>query len=692
VSSRAVGPHVALAVVVLAWRAVAAEVPPDPFGGPVRIEETVVTGTKVETERWEATVPTQVVPGERIEEVGTVSVENALAEIPGLYVRRNDQFRLGASTVRMQGADPNKVAILVDGRRVRGGVEGVVDLRDLGASNVERVEVIRGPATSLYGSDAMAGVVNVITRQGSAEPRTEVTGALGDFARRFGAIGHGWALGRLRYFVSAQHDQFRLVEQFPGVSDQYTRANRDATQDRDQVGLRLDADPAPGHGVTLSPSFQQQTDPESVARNWAVGGEWRWDTSEHTRLTTWGNRYEFDRTNDLEGFEEDVRFVDWEGETRWEAALPAWGWHDHRLTLGLRGRQQALDQETAALVLPSGGRIAPRVDASVWQVSPFLQSDVEIVPGVRLLVGSSFDVHEQYGLDANPRGTLSWWPVEWLRLSGTVGRGFRAPDLIQLYGVDVNAGGLYALLGNPELEPETDLAYQLEAAVRFSGVDAFVTAFRHEFEDLIAFTQLRTCRGPNTPRGCVPDPLPALPGELRFQTRNFAEAITQGIELGIEVALPRLLGVDTLHDVRAGIGYAFLDTENRSGIEGEDGRSLPFRPRHRALPSLAWRREDWGVTARIWGEYEDDAFADPTNLPGGAIPNYWLWNFKVTLAPWRLLPAAESRALSTALGVGRHVAFFVQGENVFDQEVGDVTTTGQLTSPANYLFGLTARF
>jgi outer membrane receptor for ferrienterochelin and colicins len=669
----------------------AAEAPPDTFGGPVRLEETVVTGTKIETERWEATIPTQVVPSERIEEVSTVSVENALAEIPGLYVRRNDQFRLGASTVRMQGADPNKVAILVDGRRVRGGVEGVVDLRDLGTNNVERVEVIRGPASSLYGSDAMAGVINIITKKGSPEPQTHLVGALGDFAREFGAVSHGWQVGPVRYFLAAQHDEFRLFEQFPFISDQYT-GNRDAKQKRDQAAVRFDVDPAPGHGITLSPSFQQQDDPESTARNWAVGGEWRWDTSENTRLTTWANRYEFDRSNDLEGFQEDLLYVDWEGESRWEAKLPPWGWRDHRVTLGVRGRQQSLEQTADAVELPGGGTLAPTVDESVWQASPFLQSDVEIVEGVRLLLGSSFDVHERYGLDVNPRGTLSWWPAEWLRVSGTVGKGFRAPDLLQLFSVDVNAGGLYALLGNPDLDPEKDLAYQLEAAVRFAGVNGFVSAFRHEFEDLIAFTQVSTCRGPNTPHGCIPDPLPGLPGDLRFQTQNFAEAITQGVELGVELELPRLLGIDTPHDVRAGLGYEFLDTENKNGIEGEDGEDLPFRPRHRVLPSLAWKREDWGVAARVWGEYDDDSFADATNLPGGHIPNYWLWNFKVTLAPWRLLRDPESRALATVLGVGRHVAFFVQGENVFDQEVGDVTSTGQLTSPANFLLGLTARF
>ena len=110
------------------------------------------------------------------------------------------------------------------------------------------------------------------------------------------------------------------------------------------------------------------------------------------------------------------------------------------------------------------------------------------------------------------------------------------------------------------------------------------------------------------------------------------------------------------------------------------------------MPSLAWKRQDWGAALKIWGEWDSESFADPTNLPGGAIPSYWLWNFKATLAPWWMIPEGDSRALATALGIGRHFAFFVQGENVFNEIVGDVTATGQLTSPQNFLFGLTARF
>ena len=276
------------------WLAVAAaEAPPGTFGGPVRLEETVVTGTKIETKRWEATVPTQVVPSERIEETATVTSRTRSARSPGLYVRRNEQFRLGASTIRMQGADPNKVAILVDGRRFRGGVDGVVDLRDIGANNVERIEVIRGPGVEplrqrrdgrRHQHHHAPGCARADARRRSARSATSHAASR--------AASHGWQVGPVRYFLTAQHDEFRLFEQFPGTQ-QPVHAARTGTRRRTATrrALRLDADPAPGHGVTFSPSFQQQTDPESIDVNWALGGEWRWETSEDSRLTTWANRY-----------------------------------------------------------------------------------------------------------------------------------------------------------------------------------------------------------------------------------------------------------------------------------------------------------------------------------------------------------------------------------------------------------------
>ena len=659
----------------------------------VPLDEVVVTGTKSESRAWDSTVPTQVIPEEVIRETTTINVQNVLGEIPGLYVRRNEQFALGASTVRMQGLDANKVAILIDGRRFRGGIDGVVDLRDIPANNIERVEIIRGPASSLYGSDAMAGVINFITKQGTPDPHGELAIAGGSFGRRFIAGSQGWQVGPVRYFLSGIHDEFRPFEQFGAISEQFRGPLRTATQDRNQVNLRLDWDIGQRHAFTLFPSYQEQNNPDSQNRNIVFGGEWRWKTTQSSELVTWLNRYNFTRSNDLPGFEESSDYVDWEGESRWSTELGPWAaWSSHRVTIGTRVREQVLDQGSVELQGNEGPIETPAVKASIWQVSPFLQTDILFDEHWSLLVGSSFDVHQVYGLDVNPRATLTWRPIDLLRVSATVGRGFRAPDLVQLFGVDVNFGGLYALLGNPDLQPETDLAFQLETQFRYRGVDAFLVLFRHQFDDLIAFSQLRICNRPGVPPGCVRDPLPQLPGRLRFQTQNIDKALTQGLELGIDVGPLELLGYDTPHQPTIGIGYAYLDSRNESGIPGEDGNELPFRPRNRVLPSFGYRYKPTGFSVRVWGEYESNTFTTVANDPLDVARNHWLWNFKIQVAPLRLLPEDFGGRAATAIDVGRHLEFFVEGDNVFDQEFGPVTAAGRLAGPAAYIFGVSGKF
>jgi hypothetical protein len=206
------------------------------------------------------------------------------------------------------------------------------------------------------------------------------------------------------------------------------------------------------------------------------------------------------------------------------------------------------------------------------------------------------------------------------------------------------------------------------------------------------FTQVPICASIFGPPGCIVDPLPGLPGSIRFQTRNFAEAITQGLEAAVDVSLLEALDVPSPHRVSLGLGYGLIDTENKNGVPGEDGNDLPFRPRHRVLPSLGYHYDPWKFSLRIWGEYETDTFTDAANSPALVAKEHWLWGFKATIYPLRALPDDGPRALMRAIGIGRHFGFFAQGENVFDTEFGPVTPTGRLAGPAAYLFGITARY
>jgi outer membrane receptor for ferrienterochelin and colicins len=669
-------------------------------------EVVVVTGAKTEQREWESTVPIEAIPRHEIESVATVNIENVLRQIPGIYTRRNEQFGLGASTIRMQGADPNKVAILQNNRRFRGGIGGVVDLRDIAVSNVERIELMRGPGSTLYGSDAMVGVLNIITREGSEELVAEGVAGWGDFGRQFYSVAHGWQVGPVRYFLTGVHDEFRLAEQFGDISAQF--ADPDLKQERNQLTGRFDFDVGEDHSFSIEPSYLEEGNPQSNEDNLVVGSEWNWQVAEQTELVTWFNNYRFARTNDLPGFEENNDYQDYEGESRLMHRFPRWSlWDENLVTAGVRARQQHLNQEPVQIEVqpvnrtcPEGSRqvgtqcfvTQPPVDESIWQASPFLQTDITITPQWKLNLGSSFDVNQRSGLAVNPRGTLTWFPFqESLRLSATVGRGFRSPDLLQLYGIDINLGGTYAVLGNPDLEPERSTGYDLEAEWKLPGFTGFLSFFRNDFEELIVTPLLLSCpRTSNPTPQCRNSPLPGIP--LIFKQENVASALTQGVELGLEFSLLDLMEIDNPYQLLFGVGYAYVDSENQNGIEGEDGNDLPFRPRNRVVPGLTLRRIGWGMDLAFWAEYEDDAFTDVANSEEGIARNHWVFNMAYHIEPFRTLPFEPQGKLGALLDFGRRLGFFVQGENLLDTEYGTLTADGRLAGPRAFLFGVTAKY
>ncbi len=659
-----------------------------------RMAETVVTGTKTPHAADEAPVPTQVITREEIEAVQAGGIDAVLSLIPDIYVRQNEQFGLGASTIRMQGADPNKVLILLDGQRFLGGVDGVVDLRDIPATNIEQIEIIRGPASSLYGSDAMAGVINIRTRSGGDPLYVAGTAAGGSFGRQLYNAAVGADVGPVKLFVSGQHDQVQIAELLGPISAQFDDSTE--LQKRDTAFIRLDC-PTAWQSLRLENNYVREDNPLSDNQDIASGLAWTWNVAPRWTIDVSGSRYAFDRKNDLEGFVEDIAYVSWQGEARTTWAAGRLGPTDHVLVAGARARMENID--SPARTIGDDAFSAPKVDEGTDQMSPFLQDEIALFDDrLTLVVGSSFDKHSEFGLAVNPRATLTYRPADWASASFTFGRGFRAPDLLQLYDVDINNVAIvgdrvtgYAIVGNPDLDAERDTAFNLNLDANWHDiVRGNVSFFRHDFKDLIANTI--ACPAPGQCRDGFAHPFPELQGPI-FTFDNVAKARTQGVELGLEVApLAAFLPDATVdHRLELTVGYGYLDAENQSGIAGEDGKRLPFRPEHRVIPSVLYRYEPTASQVKIWGTYETGIFADLINSPDQEVDPAWLWNFKLdqTLGP--ALGAAGVAVPQWAAGLG----VFVQGLNVFDEEIDAAAVVAQrqlFAARQAFLGGVTYKF
>jgi len=661
------------------------------------LHETVVTGTKTEHPVDESPVPTQVIPRKQIEETATVNIEEVLNQIPDLYVQQNQEFGLGASVVRMQGADPNKVAILLDGQRFRGGIDGVVDLRDISTMPIDQIEIIRGPASSLYGSDAMAGVINIRTRAGSEDLSVNATAAGGSFSQQLYNASHGWHVGPVRYFLAAQHDQVAISQLFGPISEQFSGDNVNDTQKRDSVFVRLDY-PTETQSLRVTTDYLKERNPLSNADDLTNGIFWNWQPFEGWYIDLEGSRYGFDRKNDLEGFVEDNSYADWETEGRLTPPELELGPTKHLFISGMRFRYETFDAPPQTIGSETGEVTAPPIDASATQLSPFLQDEIFLHQQWSLVLGLSLDDHNRYGLEVNPRGTLRYRPLDTLDIGFTAGRGYRAPDLLQLYDIDINNVAVvgnrvtgYAIVGNPNLKAETDVAFNIEVGWRpYTGIRSNLTLYRHDFDDLIA--NVIACP---TPTMCNPgfvNPFPELQGPI-FSFANVSQAVTQGFDLGFD-----FLPLDWVqpggrppHSVKVSLGYGFLDSENKSGIPGEEGNQLPFRPKNRVLPSVTYAHSDVGTTLRIWGQWEDEIFTDLGNTQEGRIRPHWFWNFKLTQKLPGLVRTIAGESPTWLDGT----AVFVQGLNVFDEVLEGIAIAAesrQFSTRATFLGGVTYKF
>ncbi|MYG19327.1 MAG: TonB-dependent receptor, partial [Gemmatimonadales bacterium] len=175
-------PFHALAAAACAFAAALAVTGASPLRAqePISLEGLVVTAYRWAEPEWTVAANTTVIEGEDLERAGIEFVSDALRQVAGLAVARNGSF--GAITsVFLRGGESDYVHVLVDGVRVN-EPGGSYDFASLTTDNVERIEIVRGPASALYGSDAVSGVIQIFTRRGAGPPRGGVSFQTGSFS------------------------------------------------------------------------------------------------------------------------------------------------------------------------------------------------------------------------------------------------------------------------------------------------------------------------------------------------------------------------------------------------------------------------------------------------------------------------------------------------------------------------------
>lgn len=568
------------------------------------VEEVVVTGSRVEQAADQSTTLTEVLNRETIERSGARSLDELLEEHSGINLSRS----FAGATVQMQGLSSEYVLVLVDGQRTITNAGGAVDLRRFDIDSIERIEIVKGASSALYGADALAGVINIITKKSARALEASARASYGSVGVIDGSGSVGAIWGPLNLRLSAGWNRskaFDLSPEDPSTSGSaYDSVTADA---RAEVELsskakllgRIDFLQRGVEAVdaTSVAVFDRQNRQQSLSLT--LGPDIRLSSGGRIRVTAHGSfffdQFLYDQRNSSELDElQDSRELLGQINAQFDHVIGA----DHLLTLGTEGMVQRLESSRLEEGANSRGRFAIFIqdEWSLW-------TDKLVVS-----VGGRIDVDSSFGANPTPKLAVRFSPHRTLILRGSVGRGFRAPTFRQQFLLFENPTVGYLVRGNADLRPESSWSYSLSAqyspwrALRFE-----VAGFRNDVSNLIGTaSQGRT--SPGSP-------------EL-FRYVNIASARTQGIEAKIRVRLGKRLSTE--------LGYTLLDA-----VDLERARRLEGRAAHRLTLGLNARYLTWG----LWGSVRA-AFV-------GARP-FYLEEDTVTIAkPYLTLDARLEKALFT---------------------------------------------
>jgi outer membrane receptor for ferrienterochelin and colicins len=514
---------------------------------PLRMETVVATASRRLQTLGEAPVATEVIDRARIEASGATDLAGVLALVPGVEVQGGHPVGTG---VYLQGLGSERVLVMVDGEPVVGRIAGEIDLTRLPVADVERVEVVKGPQSTLYGSEAMGGVINLITRAprpGAPAAGVQLTG--GSSGRR-DAVGHARATaGPVDWTVRGG---VRDVDLVPG-QDAPLDAGTRRWDGNARVGWRAaDALRVEAGGWLVEESQRWRTGQLyqfADNRQWSGRLSAAWTAGAH-RVTPSLYLACFDHALSRASGPDPVGGGDAETQRLAEAALAYTGALG-RVTVD--GGAEARREWTRSDRVEGGERDATATDAygqGTWSAGAF-----SLVPGVRVSHSSRWGAHW------TPRLAAVWRPAASLALRASAGTGYRAPGFKELYMDFLNDAAGYTVRGNPALRPEGSTT--LSAGAEWAGQRTYLraSAFRTAFDDFIE---------------TVVDDQASSPGLAVYRYQNVARGRTSGLEVQTGA---------TLGGLRADAGWSWLATRDEAS-----GRPLFGRPEHSGRLALAYAR------------------------------------------------------------------------------------------------------
>ncbi|WP_391487456.1 TonB-dependent receptor domain-containing protein [Leclercia tamurae] len=551
----------------------------------VNEDELVVTATGFSQERREAPATISVVNEKELNTRSNQNVTEALREMPGVLVG-NGHGSLATGDVQMRGMDSTYTSYMVNGikqatreSRPYGHHIGTEAAFMPPLSAIERIEVIRGPMSSLYGSDSIGGVVNVITKK--AYNLETWTGVLED---------NYFLQEKSEYGNTNQTNLFLMGPVIPGklgvsvAADYLDRRDDDSINDerfvKHQSG-NLDAT------ISMSPTDTQLWDLNATKGNQEKthnDKQWYWgfdrDAASLSQHAWYGDILEVKNFVSYEKAKTEYRVPGMSSQfitqKNYEAnSANTFTLGDHKLTLGVNFTRNELDDEFGIKDKEAPG-VTPvsKITRDGWAV--FAEDAWMIVPDFTLTTSARLDHDSYFGYHVTPKLYGNWTIDESWALKGGVSAGYKKPDLRQNNEGFTSVYGAYPYseigIGNDDLKPEesvnTELGLYWQQDALALDATLFYTKFKNKISDHLICTASDTQKC--TYNGYVADTV--------FQYANVSDAQIYGLELNGDWQVTASL--------KANANYTYTHSEQQSGEY--KGYALSDFPESMANVSLTW--------------------------------------------------------------------------------------------------------
>lgn len=646
----------------------------------------VVTGSGHHQRLKSTATPVRVISSQEIREQGITTFDGALQRMmPQVSMAPNSM----GSQLRLNGLGNKYILILINGQKLSGDISNNVDLNRINMLRVKRIEVLDGAASSLYGSDAIAGVINIITDQ----PTKDLIGVTSDTR----VSGHGVftesvaldifknGFGSYTSFTHDQADSYRNNDlEYKKGSDTETQrsiAPLSTGYRAKIIGQKFTYSPNQHLALNAGLDFSYKITDRPNTRNditggtdyemrykglrWNVGGIYKFTSKNSLQLDFVTDRFCYGKEYDVETKTNAVGdYVQSKKQRMMEGQAKA--------ILGLTQNSTTIfgaDWRKDYLTATSGN-----IDQHVYSLAAYAQHEMKFLKDFTATLGLRLTHHETFNQHLTPKATLMYAPGSF-RFRATYSAGFRAPGLDELYYhyFSVNRGKPQISFGNQDLKPEKSNYFSLNAEYRNDMIAISLTGYINRINDMVVKQNIDV---DDATRRMLMGEFPEMTQEQAYKMVSYARY--QNSDKGDVKGVQLNVSANIFRDFNISANYAYTYARSKSD---DQWTVLERSIRHTATITANYHHS-WGryrLNVNLNGRLQSKTYYTGTYEDA---PGYGVWNLQTThsfdIVKWALL--------EPSLGV----------DNIFDhvdRRIDSSTRKYALYSPGRMLvMGLKLRF